>query len=79
MDAIFQGPRTNVKRPKALFLDACGTFLIPSESVTDVYRRYAKLHGVPEKHLPNHRILEVRVCAHSPLKHLFVSVNHVHP
>eukprot|EP00892_Ulva_mutabilis_P002505 jgi/Ulvmu1/12255/UM086_0048.1 len=33
-------------RPKALTLDACGTFLIPSESVTDVYQRYAAQHGV---------------------------------
>lgn len=36
------GPR----RPKALFLDAAGTFLIPSESVSDVYLRYARPHGV---------------------------------
>lgn len=27
-------------------LDACGTFLIPSESVTDVYQRYAARYGV---------------------------------
>ena len=36
------GPR----RPKALLLDAAGTFLIPSESVSDVYLRYARPHGV---------------------------------
>lgn len=56
--AIFPEQQT-VRRPKALFLDACGTFLIPSESVTDVYRRYAELHGVPASHLANHLILQV--------------------
>ena len=68
MDAIFQGRDTNVRRPKALFLDACGTFLVPSEAVTDVYRRYAKVHGVPEQHLADHRILEVHFCTSSPHK-----------
>lgn len=34
------------RRPKALFLDAAGTFLIPSEPVTDVYLRYSRPHGV---------------------------------
>lgn len=42
-------------RPKALMLDACGTFLIPSESVTDVYQRYASRYGIER---PAHLILQ---------------------
>lgn len=34
------------QRPKALFLDAAGTFLIPSEGVADVYLRYGAPYGV---------------------------------
>jgi REG-2-like HAD superfamily hydrolase len=44
-----------LRRPKALFLDACGTFLIPSEPVTTVYNRYAEKHGV---HQTPQRILQ---------------------
>lgn len=53
----FQQPAaaaTPLLRPKALLLDACGTFLIPSEPVTEVYQRYATRHGVNR---PAHLIL----------------------
>lgn len=32
--------------PKALFVDAAGTFLVPSEEVPDVYLRYSRPHGI---------------------------------
>ena len=52
---LFQQPaQVPLLRPKALTLDACGTFLIPSESVTDVYQRYAARYGVER---PAHLIL----------------------
>ena len=34
------------RRPAALFLDAAGTFLLPSENVSDVYLRYSRRYGV---------------------------------
>jgi hypothetical protein len=37
---------TGHHRPAALFLDAAGTFLIPSEPVADVYLRYGAPRGV---------------------------------
>lgn len=78
LDAIFQDQQS-ARRPKALFLDACGTFLIPSESVTAVYRRYAKLNDVPVDHLADSHILEVHPsypCYYSPSFQLTVAVLH---
>jgi REG-2-like HAD superfamily hydrolase len=48
----------DLRRPKALFLDAAGTFLTPSEHVADVYLRYGRPYGVdltPEVVLSNFR------------------------
>jgi REG-2-like HAD superfamily hydrolase len=45
-------------RPKALFLDAAGTFLTPAENVADVYLRYGRPAGIslaPEAVLHNFR------------------------
>lgn len=33
-------------RPSAVLIDVCGTLLVPSESTSAVYQRYAAKHGV---------------------------------